>query len=364
MKIEYVHFYVDNSEQWCRWFVQVMGFHLVATGTDEQTQTYLVQNGNIRFLVSSPHCAESPIAKYLRHHPPGIADVAFGVKALASILERAKSSETNLVQPPTRHTFATGQLTWAQIQCPGGLQHTLIERNGVTPIVPFLEVKPTPTEADPQLSYGEIDHTVLNVATGDLERVVAWYEQVLGFEQRQNFTIQTDRSGLYSQVLVHPKTGVQLPINEPTGTNSQIQEFLDVNQGAGIQHLALSIEEITSAIAHLKANGLQFLDVPLTYYEAMQEDVPQIQHLNLEWEAIIQQQILVDCQPQSHPQAQDSATFPLLLQIFTQPIFEQPTFFFEFIERRHAAQGFGEGNFRALFEAIEREQLKRELGNC
>jgi 4-hydroxyphenylpyruvate dioxygenase len=359
MKIEYVHFYVDHSEQWRNWFVQVMGFQTIAVSTDEKTQTYLVQNRNIRFLVSSPRCLDSPVAEYLRHHPPGIADVAFGVKSLASILERTKQAETRIIQPPTHQSFPGGHLKWAQVQCPGGLQHTLIERDGVTPILPFPGVKETPIDPDQQLSYGGIDHLVLNVAAGELKRAVDWYKRVLGFEQRQNFTIQTNRSGLYSQVLVHPDTGIQFPINEPIGANSQIQEFLDVNGGAGIQHLALSLEGITSAIAHLKANKLNFLNVPLTYYEAIQQDFPQIRQLNLEWEAIIQQQILVDCQPQD-PQ---KLTFPLLLQIFTQPIFEQPTFFFEFIERRHAAQGFGEGNFRALFEAIEREQIKRELGN-
>ena len=195
---------------------------------------------------------------------------------------------------------------------------------------------------------------VLNVRVGDLEKVVSWYEAVLGFQKRQNFAIETERSGLYSQVLVHPD-GVQLPVNEPLCLNSQIQEFLERNRGAGIQHIALSTPRIVRAIARLKTAGLQFLSVPFTYYEQLLQDYPQIGNLAQEWDAIVQQQILVDCQ---NSPAND-LTFPLLLQIFTQPIFEQPTFFFEFIERCASARGFGEGNFRALFEAIEREQIKR-----
>lgn len=357
MKIEYVHFYVENSEQWCNWFVQVMQFQVVAAGADEQTQTYVVQNGTVKFLVSSPRCLESPVAHYLRHHPPGVADVAFGVEQLAPLLERAKDGGTKIIQPLTQQSFRAGTLRWSQIQCPAGLQHTLIERQGLTPITPFLQATATTLEPTPRLCYGGIDHTVLNVAAGDLAAVVNWYETVLGFEQRQNFAIQTDRSGLYSQVLVHPASGIQFPINEPICANSQVQEFLDVNGGAGIQHLALSTPGITDAIASLKAAGLKFLNVPSTYYDQLQQEFPHIRHRHLEWEAIIQQQILVDLQPSLSPQS--PFPFPLLLQIFTQPIFGQPTFFFEFIERRFSAQGFGEGNFRALFEAIEREQMKR-----
>jgi 4-hydroxyphenylpyruvate dioxygenase len=192
---------------------------------------------------------------------------------------------------------------------------------------------------------------VLNVATGDLERALRWYEDVLGFQRQQTFMIQTDQSGLRSQVLVHPISGVQFPINEPTSANSQIQEFLDVNQGSGIQHIALQTPQIVKAIAQLRNLGLSFLPIPPTYYTQLRLSHPKLPLSASEFEEITAQQILVDWQ--------DKSTNALLLQTFTQPIFEQPTFFFELIERRQGAQGFGEGNFRALFEAIEREQLKR-----
>jgi 4-hydroxyphenylpyruvate dioxygenase len=191
---------------------------------------------------------------------------------------------------------------------------------------------------------------VLNVAAGDLERAAAWYKNTLDFESKQTFKIQTDRSALHSQVMVSSNSSVQLPINEPASPHSQIQEFLDVNRGPGIQHIALNTPNIVQAIAQLRPRGLSLLPVPPSYYTQLQ----QRQGLPLsavELQEIAQEQILVDWD-NTTPQA-------LLLQTFTQPIFGQPTFFFELIERRFQARGFGEGNFRALFEAIEREQFKR-----
>jgi 4-hydroxyphenylpyruvate dioxygenase len=207
-----------------------------------------------------------------------------------------------------------------------------------------------PSSADSGFFTG-IDHVVLNVAVGDLERALSWYEEVLGFQRQQTYTIQTDYSGLRSQVMVHPQSSVQFPINEPTSANSQIQEFLDINQGPGIQHIALKTPRIVEAIAQLRHLGLSFLPIPPTYYTQLQHNEQKLPLSEAELQEIATQQVLVDWQDES-PNA-------LLLQTFTQPIFEQPTFFFELIERRLQARGFGEGNFRALFEAIEREQLKR-----
>jgi 4-hydroxyphenylpyruvate dioxygenase len=194
------------------------------------------------------------------------------------------------------------------------------------------------------------------VAIGDLERAVAWYENILDFKPQQVFKIKTDRSALHSQVMVSRNGNVQLPINEPASRNSQIQEFLDVNRGPGIQHIALRTTNLVSAIAKFRASGLSLLSVPQSYYTQLKQR-PKFPLSDIEIAAIAQQEILVDWQEYTPLDGRNNA--PLLLQIFTQPIFEQPTFFFEFIERRFQAQGFGEGNFRALFEAIESEQIKR-----
>jgi 4-hydroxyphenylpyruvate dioxygenase len=203
-----------------------------------------------------------------------------------------------------------------------------------------------------------IDHVVLNVAKGELGAAIAFYEKAFGFERQQSFVIRTDRSALCSQVLVHPQGNVQLPINEPATAGSQIQEFLDLNRGAGIQHLALRTAGIVEAIARFRQRGLAFLTVPDCYYEALRQR-PGFALAAAEWEAIARQEILVDWQT--------DCSDALLLQAFTQPIFAQPTFFFELIERRtywtgeayDVAAGFGAANFQALFEAMEREQMKR-----
>jgi 4-hydroxyphenylpyruvate dioxygenase len=190
------------------------------------------------------------------------------------------------------------------------------------------------------------------VEKGKLEMMVNWYEKVLGFERQQSFQIGTPFSGLSSQVLIHPRTGIQLPINEPVDPNSQIQEFIELNRGAGIQHIALSTSEITSTCARLTKAGLSFLSIPKSYYDHL----PDLKISPQEYTQLQNLGILAEIQP-----ARVGNISPLLLQIFTNPIFVKPTFFFELIERRHNAQGFGAGNFQALFEAIEREQLKRRL---
>ncbi|MEL7407924.1 MAG: VOC family protein, partial [Cyanobacteria bacterium J06558_2] len=200
----------------------------------------------------------------------------------------------------------------------------------------------------PASKMATIDHVVLNVARGQLNNAVSLYQELFGLRVQQQFKIQTNKSGLASQALIDDSGAVQFNINEPTDSNSQIQEFIDCNHGSGIQHLALRSPDLISDVAQMRRRGLNFLSVPSAYYHQL----PQLEGLNtLEQQTITQQQILIDCDrwlPQS-----------LLMQIFTQPIFEQPTFFLEFIERRHNAQGFGQGNFQALFAAVEREQGNR-----
>jgi 4-hydroxyphenylpyruvate dioxygenase len=236
-----------------------------------------------------------------------------------------------------------------------------------------------PTGKRPAIDH--IDHGVINVPVGQLTAAVDWYVQRFGFQPRQEFTIDTPWSGLRSQVLAHPNGGATLPINEPTTANSQVQEFLHWNRGPGIQHVALHTHNIIQTVGHLQDRGVQFLDVPHGYYQALTQrpgygvrpsdssdrsrpNSPQAanppylaSHPLLD--ELVRLNILVDWDSQT-PQAK-------LLQTFTQPVFDQPTLFFEIIQRQSAwagahpilAQGFGERNFQALFEAIEQEQRKR-----
>ncbi|MBD2579495.1 4-hydroxyphenylpyruvate dioxygenase [Oscillatoria sp. FACHB-1406] len=354
MKIDRVCFYVDDAEKWRDWFARAMQFQAVGGGSDGQTRAEIVMSGEIVFVLCSPLRDESPVAAYLRSHPPGVAEVAFLVPDLDAALERAVAvPETRTLEPIQARQFTAGTMRWSTIVGRVPLRHTLVERRGITPILPedwAIALSPC---CDRIPAIDRIDHLVLNVAVGELERTARWYERALGFERQQTFAIQTQKSGLLSQVLVHPTSGVQIPANEPTSASSQIQEFLDFNGGAGVQHIALRTKSIIESICQLKRAGLSFLEVPPSYYDRVQQQHPQLNLSVREWEALARSQILID------PQVAEREKAPLLLQIFTQPIFPEPTFFFEFIERRDRARGFGEGNFRALFEAIEKEQVRR-----
>ncbi|MEM6402098.1 MAG: 4-hydroxyphenylpyruvate dioxygenase [Cyanobacteria bacterium P01_D01_bin.116] len=345
MRIAYVHFYVENAKTWCDWFVDYLGFyrldndalscsfHLKGDAASH-TSTEVVKSGLVCFVLSSPISSISPVAKYLRQHPPGVVDVAFEVENLSAIIALANAHGAKIIQPTTQYQEAK-ILAW------GGLRHTLLEKQ-LTENTAANYSSTSPIQA--------IDHIVLNVPVGYLKAAVAWYEKILGFRPQQKFNIQTEYSALHSQVMVSHDGSVQLPINEPATPNSQIQEFLNANQGAGIQHIALQTSNIIRSIGQFRTRGMSFLPISPSYYSHLQQRTNLPLKLN-ELNKIAKLEILVDWK-EDFPNA-------LLLQIFTQPIFPEPTFFFEFIERRECAQGFGEGNFRALFEAMELEQIKR-----
>lgn len=352
MKIDRIHFYVKDVQSTCELFVKRLGFQIVAANTSNSTHTQVLKSGAICFVISSPLTSASPVAKFLAQHPPGVADIAFIVEDLELVIARARAQGAKILQPIGQNGF----LKSAKIAAWGSLSHTLIEMGGKWGKSLSL---PRGVQAGSNTKYtlskskeffNRIDHIVLNVAAGELHSAVAWYESIFGFVSQQAFAIQTEHSALHSKVMLHPNKNVTLPINQPASPNSQIQEFLDVNQGAGIQHIALQTTNIVQAIAQIRQKGLQFLPIPSSYYTDLL-DRKGFQLSPNELQAIAEQQILVDWE-ETFPQS-------ILLQTFTQPIFAQPTFFFEIIERRFNAQGFGEGNFRALFQAIEREQMKR-----
>lgn len=351
MQIDHIHFYVNDATTWRDWFIQVLGFQRICPYLTRDTHTEVLWSGTICFLLSSPITTQNAVADYLDSHPCGVADVAFQVSNIEAIVKHANAVGAKILHPIRWVQHFGEEVKTAQVQGWGDLTHTLIERpNSGVSVPKHYSLSPT--------FFTNIDHVVLNVAQGELESALAYYEALFGFQRQQTFSIRTDRSALHSQVLAHPDGAVQFPINEPASTHSQIQEFLDLNQGAGIQHIALHTRGIVETIAQLRQRQLSFLTVPQAYYDEVQQR-PGFLFSEQEWRKIMAQEVLVDWQ-QDNPQA-------LLLQTFTQPIFEQPTFFFELIERRTywdshqrlQAQGFGEGNFRALFEAIEREQIKR-----
>jgi len=378
MKIDQIHFYVDNASRWRNWFISQMGFKQVAPETHYQnTCIEVVKSGEAEFLLYSPQGDHNSVATYLQRHPPGVAAITFHVPELEKQLQQMPVEDVTLLQPLQTIETEEGCLKWCQLEGITGLVHTLVERQGKTPLLPWLPDWEHKSSSLMGRYFSGIDHLVLNVEAGALSPTVRWYERVFGWQRKQAFSIQTSYSGLHSQVLVDPTCQVQFPINEPSSDNSQIQEFIDFNCGAGIQHIALSTPNITDVTLTLKELGLSFLSVPDTYYRQLQQRLPELPFSQQEWDNIQQAQILVDCEASRRLgllEQKAAATtvgdvtrssittnlgIPLLLQIFTQPIFDQPTFFFELIERRNQAQGFGEGNFQALFEAIEREQQQR-----
>ncbi|MGB5633359.1 MAG: 4-hydroxyphenylpyruvate dioxygenase, partial [Waterburya sp.] len=316
----------------------------------QHTHTELIALNSAFFVISSPLNTASPVAQYLNFRPSGIVDIAFRVKNLAEIINRGCSLGVKLLQDSQLWRTPQGSFKFAQITGWHDLQHTLIEANGHHDYCLPMPIKQHEITNSFQSYITNIDHLVLNVAQGQLDSAVKLYQALFKFQVQQSFTIQTNKSGLASQALIDDAGEVQFNINEPTSTNSQIQEFIDLNNGSGIQHLALRSPNLIADVAQMQQQGLEFLNVPQVYYR----NLKQLLSLSTaEQQAISQQQILVDSD-HSSPQS-------LLMQIFTQPIFEQPTFFLEFIERRREAQGFGQGNFKALFEAVEREQGKRAI---
>jgi len=316
MKIDHVHFYTRNAARTRDWFIDKIGFKAIGNCIGQDTHTEVIALNSACFVISSPLNQTSPVAEYLNSHPSGIVDIAFRVPNLAEIINRACSLNISL---------------------PLEINHHQITSKNTHSFPSYIT---------------NIDHVVLNVAQGKLDSAVKLYQTLFKFKVQQNFNIHTNKSGLTSAALIDARGEVQFNINQPTSTNSQIQEFIEVNGGSGIQHLALRSQNLIADVNQMQQRNLAFLTVPQAYYRSLKQLLP----LNTaEKKAISQQQILVDCDRTS-PQS-------LLMQIFTQPIFEQPTFFLEFIERRQEAQGFGQGNFQALFEAVEREQGKRIINS-
>lgn len=366
MDFDRISFYVENALASRDWFVNRLGFQATAASANSHTHTEIVSSGNVSFILSSPLTPTSPAASWLKFHPPGIFDIGLRVKNIELTVARAAKEGAKVLEPIQKYLQAEGCFKRAKIAGWGDLSHTLIETIDTTSSLPYSPPLPLPLSPSPPLPlppsptlpfFTNIDHVVLNVESGDLEVAVNWYQKILGFQTQQNFDIQTEKSALRSRVMIHSEGGVQLPINESASANSQIQEFLDANRGPGIQHMALQTTDIVGVVANLRSRGLPFLPVPPTYYSQLQQRWQN--SLPEDWQEIAASQVLADWQ--------EDSSEAMLLQIFTQPIFAEPTFFFEIIERRVGlvngkqvqAGGFGAGNFRALFEAIEREQMKR-----
>lgn len=344
--IDHIEFIVDDADQWRDFFVQKYGmtprFYADEKSGVKGRRAHVVGQGRINFLVAEPQ-GRGPEADFLRwhldKHGNGVRDVAFRVTDARHALEEAARRGAKVVRALDHHeTFDGGS-----IAAYGDTIHTFIERKPHTDFAPGYKPVGGAGREGP-IRFAMIDHVVANVE--HMEEWVRYYEQVFGFDLFMHFDINTGRSALMSKVVSSTDGWVKLPINEPSSQNSQIQEFLDRYGGPGVQHIALLTPDIVATVAEMRRMGQEFLEVPESYYDA--EFDARVGEVAEDKDELRRLKILADRDHDGY-----------LLQLFTKCVFARPTLFFEVIQRRGGAKGFGEGNFRALFEAIEREQQRR-----
>ena len=350
---DYVEFYVGNAKQASHFYRGAFGFQLVGyrgpeTGVRDRS-SYLLQQNKIRLVLTTPLRPEHPAAAHVHRHGDGVRDIALWVDDAREAFRLAVERGARPAQEPTVLRDDDGEVVLAAIQTYGDTIHTLVERSDYRGLfLPgFLRVEPRYQPAPVGLQY--VDHIVGNVELGRMNEWVGFYERVMGFKNLISFDdkdISTEYSSLMSKVVSSGNERIKFPINEPAQgkKKSQIDEYLEFYGGPGAQHLALATNDIIETVTALRDRGVEFLTVPTTYYDELQgrvgridEPVDTLQDLG----------ILVDRDPDGY-----------LLQIFTKPVEDRPTLFYEIIERK-GARSFGKGNFKALFEAIEREQALR-----
>jgi len=345
--IDHIEFYVDDADQWRDFFVNKYGMTARAYG-DNRTgldgrRAHVVGQGRVNFVVSEPQ-GEGAVAEFVRHHLDvhgcGVRDIALKVKDAAHALGEAQRRGATAA----RALVTDAQAAHGAVAAYGDTIHSFIERRDHGQFLPGFRNVAGGIE-DRDINFAMIDHVVANVER--MEEWVQYYEEVFGFDLFMHFDINTGRSALMSKVVSSTDGWIKMPINEPSSANSQIQEFLDQYRGPGVQHIALLTPDIIGTIAEMRKMGQDFLDVPDSYYDASFEE--RVGAIDEDKEELRQLKILVDRDNEEG----------YLLQLFTKCVFTRPTLFFEVIQRKGKSIGFGEGNFRALFEAIEREQMRR-----
>ena len=352
---DHLEWWVGNARAVTAWMCSGFGFEVVAysgpeTGVADRV-SYVLAQGDVRFVVSAGLGPDSEIARHVLEHGDGIRHLAWRVDDAYAAAEAAAAKGATVVAEPTRVNGDAGSVTTAAIGAYGETRLLLVERagSGWGPGFSAGDSARLPRSPEgPACGLASIDHVVGNVEEGRLEDWVGFFEEVLGFTEMRHFDaeqISTQYSALRSTV-VHNGAGVVMPINEPAPglRKSQITEYIEAYRGPGVQHIALATPRIITAVDAMRRRGVRFLEMPPAYYEDARQRVT---GFDIDWEGIERLQIEVDV---------DSGGY--LLQIFTETVTDRPTLFIEIIQRE-GASGFGEGNFKALFEAIEREQARR-----
>jgi 4-hydroxyphenylpyruvate dioxygenase len=350
---DFIEFYVGNAKQASHYYRSAFGFELLAyrgpeTGTRDKA-SYLLQQNKVRFVLTTPLSPDHPIAAHIHRHGDGVRDIALWVDDARDAFIKAVERGARAVQEPTVLRDEAGEVIIAGIETYGDTIHSLVERRNYKGT--FLPgFKPVASRFKPEpVGLLHVDHCVGNVELGAMNRWVAFYQDVMGFRNLISFDdkdISTEYSSLMSKVVASGNERIKFPINEPAQgkKKSQIDEYLEFYRGPGVQHLAIATNDIVRTVTALRDRGVEFLQVPTTYYDTLidrvgkiDEDVGPLKDLG----------ILVDRDDEGY-----------LLQIFSKPVEDRPTLFYEIIQRK-GARSFGKGNFKALFEAIEREQALR-----
>ena len=347
-RLHHIEIVAGNARQAAYYYRHAFGFRIAAysgleTGRRDRA-SYVLRQGQITLLLSTPLGPDGGDAEFLRAHGDGVRDIAFEVADADQAFDEAVRRGARPAQPP-RTLEGDGTVRHAAIQTYGDTVHSFLSRNGYDG--PFLPGFAPVDQTAPDAGLLCVDHVVGNVE--HMEEWAQFYAEVMGFSRYLSFDdddISTEYSALMSVVMADGSQSIKFPINEPAPgrRRSQIQEYLDVNGGPGVQHVALRTTEIVGSVRRLRANGVEFLDVPDAYYDELPG---RIGPLPRDAEVLRELRILVDRDEEGH-----------LLQLFTKPVADRPTLFFEIIERA-GSRGFGKGNFRALFQAIEAEQARR-----
>lgn len=350
---DFIEFWVGNAKQASHFYRTAFGYRLIAyrgpeTGTRDRA-SYLLEQGKIRLILTSALGPEGEIAEHVHRHGDGVRDIALWVDDAREAFRLATERGAKSVRKPEVLRDKDGEVVIAAIHTYGDTIHSLVERRNYDGVfMPGFEPAESPYQPT-EIGLLYVDHCVGNVELGGMNKWVKFYEDVMGFRNLISFDdkdISTEYSSLMSKVVTNGNERIKFPINEPAKgrKKSQIDEYLEFYRGPGVQHLALATNDIISTVTALRDRGLEFLRVPTTYYDELQgrvgkidEPVNRLQELG----------ILVDRDPDGY-----------LLQIFTKPVQDRPTLFYEIIQRK-GARSFGKGNFKALFEAIEREQARR-----
>jgi 4-hydroxyphenylpyruvate dioxygenase len=350
---DHVEFYVGNARQSAHFYRAAFGMTLVAyagpeTGMRDRA-SYVLQQGKVRFVLTTALKPEGAIAQHVQKHGDGVHTIALWVDDARQSWAETTSRGARSVQEPTEISDEYGRVTLSSIAAYGDTIHTFVDRSHYNgPFLPGFRPVEQDVVARP-VGLLHIDHMVGNVGWHSMNEWVDFYAKVMGFSLYQHFDdkdISTEYSALMSKVMANGNGYVKFPINEPAEgrRKSQIEEYLDFYQGPGVQHIALATSDILSTVSKMQQQGVEFLTVPHSYYTELQSRVGKIEEPVEELERL---GILVDRDDEGY-----------MLQIFTRPVEDRPTVFYEIIQRK-GSRSFGKGNFKALFEAIEREQALR-----